>query len=48
MAKPIRTAEQLKALLLEHIERILELSGQATDVHTASVRWTNARPGEPT
>lgn len=47
MAKPTRTAEQLQALLVERIERIPELSSRATAVHTASVRWANAGPGEP-
>jgi hypothetical protein len=38
--KPTRTAEQLKALLLERIEQIPDLRGQVTDVHRGGVVGT--------
>ncbi|SEK07232.1 MULTISPECIES: hypothetical protein [unclassified Variovorax] len=43
MAKPTRTAAQLRSLLLERIETIPDLRGVPTDVHDAGVVW--ADPG---
>jgi hypothetical protein len=36
-SKPTRTAQQLHALLIERIEAIPDLHGQATDVHGGRV-----------
>lgn len=47
MAKPTRTAEQLKALLLVRIERIPELAGHVTDVHRGGVVWMDPGEGGP-
>lgn len=44
MAKPTRTAEQLRALLLTRIEAIPDLRGQETDVHRGGVVWMD--PGD--
>ena len=40
MAKPTRTAEQLKQMVLERIEAIPDLKGQVTDVHRGGVVGT--------
>lgn len=40
MAKPTRTAKQLRELLLERIESIPDLAGQETDVHRGGVVGT--------
>lgn len=47
MPKATRTAEQLQALLLERIERIPDLRGQATDVHRGGVVWMDPGEGGP-
>lgn len=46
-AKPTRTAEQLKVLLIERIEAIPELRSQPTDVHRGGVVGINAEEGDP-
>lgn len=40
MANPTRTAKQLHQLLIERIEAIPDLAGQATDVHRGHVVGT--------
>lgn len=40
MAKPTRSAEQLKQMVLERIDGIAELRGQETDVHRGGVVGT--------
>jgi len=47
MAKPTRTADELRALLLERIEAIPDLRGQVTDVHTGGVVWADPGEGGP-
>ncbi|WP_225784708.1 hypothetical protein [Xenophilus sp. Marseille-Q4582] len=47
MAKPTRTARQLKEILIERIEALPGMRGQITDVHTGGVRWVDAEPGNP-
>lgn len=47
MAKPTRTARQLKEILIERIEAIPGMRGQVPDVHTGGVRWADSGPGEP-
>lgn len=39
MAKPTRTAEELKQLVLDRVEAINDLRGQITDVHRGGVIW---------
>jgi len=40
MAKPTRTADELKQMVLERIEAIPDLKGQETDVHRGGVVGT--------
>lgn len=48
MAKPTRTAEQLKSMLIARIEAIPDLAGQVTDVHRGGVVWDEPwEDGEP-
>jgi len=48
MAKPTRTAEQLKRMLLMRIEALPGLRGQQTDVHRGGVIWMDpAHQGGP-
>ena len=47
MAKPTRTSEELRALLLERIETIPDLRGQVTDVHIGGVVWADSGEGGP-
>jgi hypothetical protein len=47
MAKPTRTAEQLKRMLLMRIEALPGLRGQQTDVHRGGVIGIPAEEGGP-
>lgn len=47
MAKPTRTAKQLKEMLLERIEALPGLRGLQTDVHRVGVIGIQADEGGP-
>lgn len=47
MAKPTRTARQLREILIERIEALPGMAGQVTDVHTGGVRWVDGGEGGP-
>lgn len=47
MAKPTRTARQLRQILIERIEALPGLAGLETDVHLGGVRWVDGGPGTP-
>ena len=47
MAKPTRTAEQLKAMLIARIEALPGLRGQQTDIHRGGVIGMPAEEGGP-
>lgn len=48
MAKPTRTARQLRQILIERIEALPGFDGLETDVHLGGVRWFDGGPGGPT
>ncbi|UVH54716.1 hypothetical protein NWF24_17875 [Variovorax paradoxus] len=47
MPKPIRTAEQLKAMLIARIEALPGLRGQQTDIHRGGVIGMPSEDGGP-
>lgn len=47
MAKPTRTATQLKQMLIQRIEALPGLRGQQTDVHRGGVIGIAAEDGGP-